>query len=558
MATSINSSFSQQNVEVNNTSLLQNGVNKQPTVSNKKDETTATIDVATTKLDDLKVAGQIKKAELENAILTTQNPVDKELPKASVASKSNLSEKDSDGKIIGQVGKPYSDKTPLSTIEGVKPTKNGGRLLTNEPIIFVGGVGSDVNRDLDIQQKIADKTGAAVYSVHNSTEGMTTDLAQWNGDRAEMDAHHDEQLTIDKGSNPYKKFKTYAEYEKFNDETFGKNKATTGLTNVLSTQTTGKKDVRLFAESQGLPITSNALSRLKAQTYFANREAGIIDYKNKNAGRTPSGEALEKIEKKALSIAKSKLNTISVESYGGAGNFLPSGLRSSTHYVNKQDAIATSVGPNSDKANMGSNAEIVNLDFKNADGIDGLTKNHAIEFYLEHRADDKVAGRLSNSWTTKKNYLAQLTEKYKAQGLTGKQLEEAVEKEQKRTNIHHIIPDEAVQKTKLGQLAQKAGYNLDRSDNLIGLARSNKLKNNPNEVGHWTSHPNYTTAVEAKMDSKLKELQEKYKGQAIPKQEILDAMKSIEKEFRGNIQQGKVPQKDGRLAQLTPSETTVA
>ena len=165
--------------------------------------------------------------------------------------------------------------------------------------------------------------------------------------------------------------------------------------------------------------------------------------------------------------------------------------------------------------------------------------------------------RLSIPSVMRRNFEEQTRQSLTAQGLTGKRLENAIEKEMARTQIHHLLPDEIVQKTELGKLAQKAGYNLDRSDNLLGLARSAADKKAKTDVGHWTSHPKYSREVEAEMDKTLNALKQKYGKKAIPQQEVLDEMRRIEEMFRKKINDGKVPQIDGRLAELT-SKSMVA
>jgi hypothetical protein len=118
--------------------------------------------------------------------------------------------------------------------------------------------------------------------------------------------------------------------------------------------------------------------------------------------------------------------------------------------------------------------------------------------------------------------------------------------------IHHVIPDELVRTTELGRAAQKAGYNLDRSENLTGLAKSEKAKISPDEIGHWTNHPEYTELVKRKMDDAAKELKDEYGDlENVPKEMILQRMKKIEDEFRQLIKSGTAKTKDGRLAEVS-------
>jgi hypothetical protein len=120
--------------------------------------------------------------------------------------------------------------------------------------------------------------------------------------------------------------------------------------------------------------------------------------------------------------------------------------------------------------------------------------------------------------------------------------------------IHHVIPDELVRTTELGRAAQKAGYNLDRSENLTGLAKSEKAKISPDEIGHWTNHPKYTKAVREKMDDAVKELNAEYGSlEKAPKDAVLQKMKNIENEFRKLIESKGATTKNGRLAMLPPA-----
>lgn len=158
--------------------------------------------------------------------------------------------------------------------------------------------------------------------------------------------------------------------------------------------------------------------------------------------------------------------------------------------------------------------------------------------------------RISIPSVMRANFKAQLTQTFSAQGLTGKKLEKAVADEMARTQIHHLIPDEIVQKTELGKLAVSHGYNLDRGENLLGLARSAADKKLKGEVGHWTSHPKYSREVEEEMNRTFNALKQKPGRKQIPPQEILDEMRRIEDMFRKKINDGNVPKIDGRLADL--------
>jgi hypothetical protein len=159
--------------------------------------------------------------------------------------------------------------------------------------------------------------------------------------------------------------------------------------------------------------------------------------------------------------------------------------------------------------------------------------------------------RLSNPAMMKRNFETTVRAELQAKGLKGVALEQAVQRELGRVQIHHVIPDELVRNTELGRAAQKAGYNLDRSENLTGLAKSAEAKLSPDEIGHWTNHPKYTKAVREKMDDAVKELNAKYGSlEKAPKDAILQKMKNIEDEFRKLIESKGATTKDGRLAML--------
>jgi hypothetical protein len=162
---------------------------------------------------------------------------------------------------------------------------------------------------------------------------------------------------------------------------------------------------------------------------------------------------------------------------------------------------------------------------------------------------------LSNPAVVKRNFETAVRAELQSKGFTGVALERAVQRELGRVQIHHLIPDELVRTTELGQAARKAGYNLDRSENLIGLAKSAEAKLTPDEIGHWTNHPEYTTAVKERLDNAVKELKADYGAlEQAPKEAILQKMKEVEDEFRKLIESKEVKTKDGRLATLPPSQ----
>jgi hypothetical protein len=168
--------------------------------------------------------------------------------------------------------------------------------------------------------------------------------------------------------------------------------------------------------------------------------------------------------------------------------------------------------------------------------------------------------RLSNPNTMNKNFLNKVRAEYSAKGLTGEALENAVKAEKVRVQVHHIIPDELIQKSNLGKAAQKAGYNLDEGSNLIGLPRSNANKITPNEIGHWTNHKDYTKLVQKRLKDVEDNLIRKYKSlDKVPPKEIKEKMRELENEFRNLIKKSdkSIPTKDGRLSFAPINQTTL-
>jgi hypothetical protein len=151
----------------------------------------------------------------------------------------------------------------------------------------------------------------------------------------------------------------------------------------------------------------------------------------------------------------------------------------------------------------------------------------------------------------KRNFETAVRGDLQAKGFKGVALERAVQRELGRVQIHHLVPDELVRTTEIGQAARRAGYNLDRSENLIGLAKSAEAKLSPDEIGHWTNHPEYTKAVKKRLDNAAEDLKTKYGTlEQAPKEVILQKMKKIEDEFRKRIESKEAKTKDGRLAAL--------
>jgi hypothetical protein len=167
----------------------------------------------------------------------------------------------------------------------------------------------------------------------------------------------------------------------------------------------------------------------------------------------------------------------------------------------------------------------------------------------------KVSNRISNSAKMSKNFI-------KAYGKNGEKLDGYW--------IHHLIPDEIVRTNPLAKLARSTGFDLDRAENLIGLAdkkewqkiiqgKGQKVGDGyTNAIGHWSHHDNYSKQVTNYLDDRLEILERKFgdinqalkdpqKAKQISR-EINQAMTDAENKFRSLIEKGKVPQKDGRIS----------
>jgi A nuclease family of the HNH/ENDO VII superfamily with conserved AHH len=167
--------------------------------------------------------------------------------------------------------------------------------------------------------------------------------------------------------------------------------------------------------------------------------------------------------------------------------------------------------------------------------------------------------RISNAYKMTGNYEKELQTKYE-NVLGSKALAETKVKDIKKlVTIHHILPDNVLQKTDLGMRALKAGYGMDEASNLIGLAKNSANKARlvdlgeatPNQPGHWTSHGQYDGKVIEKFRLEQEKLENKYETlDKVPDKVILETMKKIENEFRRQIQNGEVDTKDGRISMM--------
>jgi hypothetical protein len=114
----------------------------------------------------------------------------------------------------------------LEDIEGFTP-KNG-RLRSNETIIQINGINTNLSQQKEALQATADATGTKVVGIHNATDGFVGDLMQSVGDKTNM----------------------------------GKNLAVDALRDTVLSELKAGKNVHLMAHSQGGLITSRALGQV--------------------------------------------------------------------------------------------------------------------------------------------------------------------------------------------------------------------------------------------------------------------------------------------------------
>lgn len=180
-----------------------------------------------------------------------------------------------DGVYVGAGGQTFSPSTPLGQVPGVEPK---GGVRNNETLIYVNGINTSKDAQLNSLQNIADRSGSRVVGVHNATEGMVSDLKQCVMDK------------LDKGRNP----------------------AVDTLADTVYDEIKAGRDVHLLAHSQGGLITSRALSHV--------------------AKRLRIEDGMSKADAQKL------LSQVKVESFGAAAYRYPDGPEY-VHYVNRADPV---------------------------------------------------------------------------------------------------------------------------------------------------------------------------------------------------------------------------
>ena len=186
-----------------------------------------------------------------------------------------------DGFFVGASGRTYPPSTPLREITPVLP--RGGRVTTDETIVYVNGISTTVAGQSASLRQIADRTGARVVGLHNATEGTFLDIIQSAGD------------TLDIGRNP----------------------AVDALADLVYDEITAGRTIHLMAHSQGGLITSRALqdvrNRLMIEDGLSRRDAERM------------------------------LGRVRVETFGGAAGGYPDGPQY-VHYVNRLDPVPSLFG----------------------------------------------------------------------------------------------------------------------------------------------------------------------------------------------------------------------
>jgi pimeloyl-ACP methyl ester carboxylesterase len=185
-----------------------------------------------------------------------------------------------DGFFIGANGQAYTPSTPLNQIPAVRPSD--GR-EPNETLIYINGINTTKDGQFRSLQLIADRTGAQVIGIHNSTQGGVRDVIQSAGDTFDI----------------------------------GRNRTVDTLADTIYGEIKQGRPVHLMAHSQGALISSRALEdvrlRLRLEDGLSRRETERM------------------------------LGLVKVETFGGAAGFYPDGPQY-VHYVNRRDAVASLFG----------------------------------------------------------------------------------------------------------------------------------------------------------------------------------------------------------------------
>ncbi|WP_224248421.1 hypothetical protein [Hyalangium gracile] len=238
-----------------------------------------------------------------------------------------------DGQFVGAQGQTFPPGTSLNQMPGVTPKNNPN---PSETILYVNGIMTPLEGQLKEMQSIAETSGAKVVGIHNSTQGLASDLAQCVTDK------------LDKGSNP----------------------AVDTLADTLYTELKAGRDVHLMGYSQGGLITARALSHVEQRLRLE--------------------DGLSKAETEKL------LSHLKVETFGAASTKYVDGPQY-VHYVNNADPVPTltglggSVDPLAFMKDAGKGAVVHRF----TDGNLNPISNHMLDtLYMKHRVsfDEARAG----------------------------------------------------------------------------------------------------------------------------------------------------------------------
>jgi hypothetical protein len=213
-------------------------------------------------------ASQTQKVSSSNVNSLTAATIARPLP-------DGLTDKAYDGAIVGAGGKAYPANTSLKDVPPVVPN-NGQK--PNGLIIYVNGIRTSKEGQATSLQNIANKTGAAVLGVHNSTESTFKDLVQSLGDKLNL------------GTNP----------------------AVDNIASKVYDSLKKGEPVHLFGHSQGALILSRALGDVRKRLLA---EDGL-----------------------STTQANQLLSNVKVETFGGAAASYPDGPKY-VHYVNTADPV---------------------------------------------------------------------------------------------------------------------------------------------------------------------------------------------------------------------------
>jgi hypothetical protein len=185
-----------------------------------------------------------------------------------------------DGFFLGANGRTFPPNTRLNQIPAVRPSD--GR-EPNETLIYVNGINTTRDGQAASLQAIANRTGAQVIGIHNSTEGVIRDLGQCITDK------------LDKGNNP----------------------PVDTLANAVYNEIKAGRSVHLLAHSQGGLITSRALTDVYQRLRI---EDGL-----------------------SRAQAERMLGLVKVETFGAAAGHYPDGPQY-VHYINRDDPVPSLFG----------------------------------------------------------------------------------------------------------------------------------------------------------------------------------------------------------------------